>query len=146
MLESAQAFHEASLIDNAPMLLSSHCMPIPATCRFNSFETVFDAAIRRSPEGGAQMVVLGRFGELPFTVEARDIRRQLSKIVDASASIPYADISLDRSQSIVVRGQITFNGIPSPAMVAAGATVISIALKPVCDLVNSCRGQAAVRA
>jgi hypothetical protein len=139
MVDAAQNFEEASMIDNNPMLLSSHCLPIPATFRFNSFDTIFDAAIRRSPEGGAQMVVLGRLGELPFSVESRDIRRQLGRIVDASSQIPYADISLDRSQSIVVRGQIAFNGIPSPAMVAAGATVISVALKPICDLVNSCR-------
>lgn len=118
-------------------------MPIPATFRFNAFETVFDAAIRRNPGGGAQMVVLGRLGELPYSVESKDLRQQLSKIVDANTQIPYADISLDRSQSIVIRGQIAFNGIPSPAMVAAGGTVISVALKPICDLVNDCRNSTA---
>jgi hypothetical protein len=146
MVDAAQSFKEASLIDSSPMLLSSHCLPIPATFRFNSFETIFEAAIRRSPDGGAQMVVLGRLGELPFSVESRKIRRQLARIVEASSQIPYAEISLDRSQSLVVRGQIAFNGIPSPAMVAAGATVISVALKPICDLVNSCRNLEAVTA
>jgi hypothetical protein len=82
------------------------------------------------------MVVLGRLGELPFSVESKKIRRQLSKIIDASPQIPYSEISLDRRQSIVVPGQIIFNGIPSPAMVAAGATVFSVALKSICDLVN----------
>ena len=96
----------------------------------------FNTAIRRSPESGAQKVVLGRLGELPFNVESKKIRRQLSKIIDASSQIPYSDISLNRSRSIVVPGQIFFNGIPSPAMIAAGATVFSVALKPICDLVN----------
>ena len=139
MADAAQNIDSATPVDGNPMLLSSHCMPIPATFRFDSFDTMFDSAIRRSPEGGAQMVVLGRLGELPYSVESREIRRQLNRIVDASAQIPYADISLDRSQSIVVRGQISFNGVPSPAMVAAGATVLAVALKPICELVNSCR-------
>ena len=105
--------------------------------RFNSFETIFfNTAIQRFPESGAQKVVLGRLGELPFNVESKKIRRQLSKIIDSSSQIPYSDRSLNRSQSIVVPGQIIFNGIPSPAMVAAGATVFSVALKPICDLVN----------
>ncbi len=105
MADAVQNINDEVAGDSNPMLLSSHCMPIPATFRFESFETIFDSAIRRSPEGGAQMVVLARLGELPYSVESREIRRQFSRIVDASAQIPYADISLDRSQSIVVRGQ-----------------------------------------
>jgi hypothetical protein len=97
----------------------------------------FDAAIRRSPESGAQMVVLGQLGELPFRVQSKKIRRQLSKIIDASSQILYSDISLDRNQTIVLPGQIIFDGIPSTAMVAAGATVFSVALKPSNNLVNS---------
>jgi len=103
--------------------------------RFNSFETIFfNTAIQRFPESGAQKVVLGQLGELPFNVESKKIRRQLSKIIDSSSQIPYSDRSLNRSQSIVVPGQIIFNGIPSTAMVAAGATVFSVALKPIFDL------------
>ncbi len=89
------------------------------------------------------MVVRGQLGDLPFTVESKEVRRQLTQIVDASAQIPYAEISLDRTQSIIVRGQVAFNGIPTPAEVAAGATVITVAIKPICDLINGCRTSAA---
>ena len=83
------------------------------------------------------MVVLGQLGELPFRVQSKKIRCQLSKIIDASSQILYSDISLDRNQTIVLPGQIIFDGIPSTAMVAAGATAFSVALKPINNLVNS---------
>jgi hypothetical protein len=38
MVDAAQDFKEASMIDSNPMLLSSHCLPIPTMFRFNSFE------------------------------------------------------------------------------------------------------------
>jgi hypothetical protein len=75
MVDAAQDFEEASMIDSNPMLLSSHCLPIPTMFRFNSFEKFFDTAIRRSPKSSAQMVVLCRLGELPFSVESKKIRR-----------------------------------------------------------------------
>jgi hypothetical protein len=41
MVDAAQDFEEASMIDSNLMLLSSHCLPIPAMFRFDSFETIF---------------------------------------------------------------------------------------------------------
>ena len=75
------------------------------------------------------MLVLGQHYNLPFSVKLKDIGRQLSRIVDASYQIPCADISLGLSQSNIVPGQIVFNGIPSSAMVAAGAALFSVTPK-----------------
>ena len=44
-------------------------------------------------------------------------------------------INIDSKQSIVAQGMMTFQAIPSPATVAAGAAAITIAINPVCELI-----------
>jgi hypothetical protein len=81
MVDTGQDFEESSMIASHLMLLSSYCLPIPATFRFNNFEKIFDAAIRRSPKGGAQMVVVGRLGRLPFRVKSKEIGANSEKLL-----------------------------------------------------------------
>lgn len=119
-------------------LLASHQMPTPATFRYDYLGMPFDAGIRREAGGGAQLVVRGRLGNLPYSAESVGARNLLRTVIDAGMDLPLAEINLDRKQSIVVRGTMTFPSMPSPATVAAGAAAITIAVKPVCELVVKC--------
>jgi hypothetical protein len=66
-------------------------------------------------------------------------------VVDAGRELPFAEISLTSSQAIVVRGTMDFPDQPTPASVAAGTSVIIVALKPVIDLMTACRDMAGKR-
>lgn len=120
-------------------LLASHQMPMPATFRYDFLGMPFDVGIRRGENGSAQLVVRGRLGNLPFSAESVEARNLLSSVLDAGGSLPLAEINLDRKQAIFVRGTMAFPSVPSPATVAAGAAAITIAVKPVCELVVKCR-------
>ena len=121
-------------------LLASHQMPMPATFSYDIFGMPFDVGVRRFGDGGAQMVVRGRLGTLPYSAESVEARNLLNSVVDAGRSLPLAEISVDRKQVIVVRGEMTFPSIPSPATVAAGAAAITVAVKPICELMTRCCG------
>lgn len=125
-------------IDNiaAATLLASHRMPLPATFSFNFLNMPFDVGIRRMPEGGAELVVHGHLGSIPFSAESVAARKMTLALVDAGQNLPMANINVDRNQNIVVRSLMTFQGNPSPATVAAAAAAIAIAVKPVCELIN----------
>jgi hypothetical protein len=99
----------------------------------------FDAGIRRRPEGGAQLVVRGNLGRIPYSAESTTARSYLHTVIDAGRSLPNASIDVDRRQTIIVRGEMKFPAVPSPATVAAGAAAITIAIKPICELVAKCR-------
>lgn len=116
-------------------LLSSHRMPLPATFRFDYFGMPFDVGIRRMAEGGAELIVRGRLGTIPYSAESVAARKFLISLVDAGRFLPMVDINIDRQQGIVARGMLTFRAIPSPATIAAGAAAIAIAVKPVCELI-----------
>ena len=121
-------------------LLASHQMPLPATFSFDFLGAPFDVGVRRCSEGGAQMVVRGRLGNLPYSAVSVIARDLLSSVVDAGRSLPLAEISVDGKQSIVVRGEMNFSTVPSPANISAGAAAITVAVKPVCELLAKCRG------
>ena len=125
---------------SASALLASHRMPLPATFAFERYGTRFDVGIRRNAEGGgAMMIVRGNLGVLPYSAEAKAARNHLRAVIDAGSALPSAEIRLDSRQMIVVRGSMTFSAAPSPATVAAGVAAITIAIKPVCELVATCR-------
>ena len=116
-------------------LLTSHRMPLPATFSFDYFGMTFEVSIRRIAEGGAELVLQGRLGNIPYSAESVAAREFLLALVDAGRYLPLIDLNSDRKQSIVAQGMMAFQAIPSPATVAAGAATIAIAIKPVCELI-----------
>lgn len=120
-------------------LLASHQMPMPATFSYEFLGMPFDVGVRRDSEGSAHLVVRGQLGTLPYSAESADARSLLTSIVDAGQSLPLAEINVERKQAIVVRGTMSFPSVPSPATIAAGAAAITIAVKPICELVAKCR-------
>lgn len=119
-------------------LLTSHNMPLPATFRYEYQGKIFDVAVRRRGESGsAELMVRGNLGNLPYTAEAPVARQHLKTAIDLGGELPFANITLDSKQAIIVRGHMKFEGLPSPATVAAGAAAITMAIKPICDLVKS---------
>ncbi len=124
---------------DGPALLTSHRMPLPATFSFNHLGMPFDVGIRRMAEGGVELVMRGRLGNIPYSAESVAARKFLLSVVEAGRSLPLIDIIIDRKQSIVVHGKMTFQAIPSPATVAAGAAAIAIAVKPLCELILKSR-------
>ena len=126
-----------SLADSTagPSLLNSHRMPLPATFSFNYYGMPFDVGVRRRAEGGAELVVRGKLGNLPFSAESVPARDLLRSVVDAGRYLPMVDVDIDRRQAIIARGTMTFEAVPSPATVAAGTAAIAMAVKPVCELI-----------
>lgn len=120
---------------DGPALLMSHRMPLPATFNFNYLGMPFNVDIRRMAKGGAELTVLGRLGNIPYSAESVAAREFLLSVVEAGRSLPMVDINIDRNQGIVARGMMAFQAIPSPATVAAGTAAIAIAVKPVCELI-----------
>ena len=116
-------------------LLNSHRMPLPATFSFKSFGMPFDVSIHRGAEGGANLVVRGNLGNIPYSAESPSAREFALSIVEAGHHLPMVNISVDRKQAIIALGTLNFPTIPSPASVAAGAAAIAIAIKPVCDVI-----------
>lgn len=130
-----------SLAENADgaALLTSHRMPIPATFRFDYFGMPFDVGIRRKAEGGAELVVRGNLGNIPYSAESVTVREFLMTVVDAGRYLPMVEVDSDRKQSIIARGTMYFKAVPSPANVAAGTAAIAIAIKPLCELIVKSR-------
>jgi hypothetical protein len=122
-----------------PTLLTSHRMPLPATFRFDYFGMAFDVGIRGNTEGGAELVVRGRLGNVPYSAESVAARKFLLSLVDAGRFLPLVDIKVDRKQAIIARGSMSFRAVPSPATVAAGTAAIAMAVKPVCELIVKSR-------
>ena len=125
--------------DSGLKVLASHRMPLPATFKFTYYGMAFDAGIRRGEDGGAQLVIRGNLGHIPYSAESTTARKYLHTVIDSGRSLPNATIDVDRRQAIIVRGEMKFPKVPSPATVAAGAAAITIAIKPVCELVAKCR-------
>jgi len=120
-------------------LIASHALPLPATFSFETYGVRFDAAIRRSEGVGATLVVRCNLGHVPFSAESATLRRYLHAVIDAGTGLPMAEITLDRRQAIMLRGTMNFPDAPSPAAAAAGTAAIAISVKPVVDIVETCR-------
>ena len=120
---------------DVPSLLMSHTMPLPATFSFSYSGMPFDVGIRRMAEGGAELVVRGRLGNIPYTAESVAAREFVLSLIDAGRHLPMVDVNVDRNQVIVACGLMTFPSAPSPAIVAAGTAAIAMAVKPLCELI-----------
>ena len=78
-------------------LLTSHRMPLPATFSFDYFGMTFEVSIRRMAEGGAELVLQGRLGNIPYSAESVAAREFLLSLVDAG--FPATDRPKHRSQA-----------------------------------------------
>jgi len=119
-------------------LVSSHALPLPATFSFECYGARFEAVIRKADEAGAQLIVRCQLGHIPYSAESATLRRYLHALVDAGTGLPMAQITLDRRQAIVLRGEMNFPDLPSPAVAAAGTAAIAIAVKPIVEIVQTC--------
>ena len=117
----------------------SHRMPLPATFSFDYLGMSFDVGIRRMAEGGAELVVRGRLGYIPYTAESIAARELVLSLIDAGRRLPMVDVNVDRHQAIIARGLMSFPSIPSPATVAAGTAAIAMAVKPLCEFIIKSR-------
>jgi len=117
-------------------------LKLPASFTFSCYDTSFDAVVIQAAGSGARLTVRGQIGTVPYSAESVTARRYMHAIVDAGRELPFAEISLTSAQAIVVRGTMDFPAQPTPASVAAGASVIVVALKPVVDMMTACRKMA----
>ena len=92
-------------------LLASHRIPLPATFRYACYGTSFDVGIKRQPDGGAQLVVRGNLGHLPYSAESATARSYLHTVINAGTALPNAEINVDRRQGIFVRGKMNFPAV-----------------------------------
>lgn len=120
-------------------LIASHAMPLPATFSFETYGVKFDAAVCKSEGDGATLVVSCDLGHVPFSAESATLRRYLHAVIDAGTGLPMAEITLDRRQTIVLHGTMDFPEPPSPAATAAGTAAIAISVKPVVEIIETCR-------
>jgi hypothetical protein len=137
-----QAHDDASDVAVSPTLLSSHGIMLPATFSFKCYGIRFDAAVVRDDHSAARLMVRGDLGAMPYSAESSVARRYMRAVVDAGRDLPHATITLTKSQSIMVRGAMDFPKRPSPALVAAGASAIVLASRPVIDPIEACRDMA----
>ena len=120
---------------DGPALLTSHRMPLPATFSFNYFGMPFEVGVRQVEEGGAELIMRGFLGIIPYSAESVAARELLFSVVRAGRNLPMVDLNIDRKQNIIARGMMIFQTIPSPANVAASASAIAIVVKPVRELI-----------
>ena len=114
-----------------------HYIPLPATFRFDMCGKRFDAAIRSHKDGGAELVVRGTLGHIPYSAESAEARRYVRSIVEAAQLIEDTEVSVDKNQTVFARRIVTFKSKPPPSYVAAGTAVMAISLKPLCDAMDN---------
>lgn len=122
--------------ESGPDLLASHYIPMPATFRFDMCGKRFDAAIRSHKDGGAELVVRGTLGHIPYSAESTEARRYVRLLVEAAQLIEDTDVSVDRNQTVFARRTVSFKSKPPPSYVAAGTAVMAISLKPLCEAMD----------
>jgi hypothetical protein len=130
-----QSFSQAGEPENAG-ILASHHVPLPATFRFEYCGHRFDAAIRSRKSGGAELLIRGLLGHIPFSAESVESRRQIQSIVDAAKLIEDTDVTVDKSNAVYARRLMSFSSKPPPSYVVAGTAVMAISLKPLCEVMD----------
>ena len=120
-------------------VLSSHSLTLPATYSFKCYGTPFDVAVTRNSGGGARLTLRGDLGVLPFTAESRTARQYMRAVIEVGQNLPCAEITLSKTQSIILRGVMDFENPPSPATTVAATAVILIAGKPFIDMISTVR-------
>ena len=120
-------------------VLASHSLALPATYSFKCYGTPFDVVITRNSGGGARLTVCGDLGVLPFSAESRTARQYMRAVIEVGQNLPHAEITLSKTQSIILRGVMEFENPPSPATAVAATAVIVIAGKPFVDMISTVR-------
>ena len=138
--QSEQSYSQASEPANSGVLASHH-IPLPATFRFEYCGRRFDAAIRSQKSGGAELLIRGILGHIPFSAESVESRRQIQSIVDAAKLIEDTDVTVDKSNAVYARRLMSFTSKPPPSYVVAGTAVMAISLKPLCEAMDHRLGE-----
>ncbi len=120
-------------------VLASHGLTLPATYSFKCYGTPFDVVVTRNAGGGARLTLRGDLGVLPFTAESRTARHYMRAVIDVGHNLPHAEITLSKTQSIILRGAMDFENPPSSATAVAATAVIVIAGKPFVDIISIVR-------
>ena len=120
-------------------ILSSHSLVLPVTFSFRSYNIGFDVVVVHTSGDGVRLTVRGDLGVLPFSAESPDARNYIRSVIEIGEDLPYAEISLTRTQSIVMKGVMNFTVPPTPTTIAAATAVIVIASKPFVDLIGTLR-------
>ena len=120
-------------------VLASHSLTLPATYSFNCYGMPFDVVVTRNSGGGARLTLRGDLGVLPFTAESRTARQYMRAVIEVGQNLPHAEITLSKTQSIILRGVMDFENPPSPATAVAATAVIVIAGKPFVDMISTVR-------
>ena len=128
-----------SAADSDHGVLASHSLTLPATYSFKCYGTPFDVVVSRNPGGGARLTLHGDLGVLPFSAESRTARQYMRAVIDIGQNFPHAEITLSKTQSIILRGVMDFENPPSPATAVAATAVIVIAGKPFVEMISIVR-------
>lgn len=128
--------------ENRPCLITSHALPLPASFSFDCYGVRFDAALQKSQNTVAQLVVRCDLGPVPYSAESKSLRRYLHAVVDAGTGLPSAEITLDQRQAIMLQGTMNFPEAPSPAIAAAGTAAIAISMKSIIEIIGTYRAGA----
>ena len=126
-------------VDSDHGVLASHSLTLPVTYSFKCYGTPFDVVVSRNAGGGARLTLRGDLGVLPFSAESRTAREYMRAVIDVGQNLPHAEITLSKTQSIILRGVMDFEHPPSPATTVAATAVIVIAGKPFVDMISTVR-------
>jgi hypothetical protein len=129
----------ASAADPGQGVPASHSLTLPATYSFKCYGTSFDAVVARNAGGGARLTIRGDLGLLPFSAESKTARQYIRAIIEIGQDLPLAEITLSKTQSVILRGVMEFDHPPSPANAVAATAVMVIASKPFVDMVSTVR-------
>jgi hypothetical protein len=83
--------------------------------------------------------VEGDLGVRPYSAESATARRYIDAVLRAGEDLPHARIVLTDTQRIKVLGTMDFPDAPPRAAVAASASAIVVAVKPIIDMISMFR-------
>ena len=120
-------------------VLASHSLTLPVTYSFKCYGIPFDVVVSRDSGGGARLTIRGDLGVLPYSAESKTARQYIRAVIEVGQDLPLAEITLSKTQSIILRGVMKFDHPPSPANAVAATAVIVIACKPFVDMIATVR-------
>ena len=128
-----------SAADPSQGVLVSHSLTLPATYSFKCYGTPFDVVVTRNAGGGARLTIRGDLGVLPYSAESKTARQYIRAVIEIGQDLPFAEVTLSKTQSIILRGVMEFEHPPSPANAVAATAVMVIASKPFVDVISTVR-------
>lgn len=111
-------------------------LSLPMTFSFACYDTQFEVAVVQNGDDGTKLAVQAQLGALPYSVESMFARQYIKAVVQVGRDLPFAELSLSRHQALTVRGTMDFPDRPAPAIIVASAAVITIAVKPIIDIIS----------